>query len=381
MKFRILSILLIISSGYALKAQQAASVTGILQAAADSVRQSTGIPGLTFSVVLPDNTLISVHSGFDDIDKKKPLTAESQMLAGSTGKTFFASLAFLAMQRNQISPDDLIYKYLSDKPWIDSLPNSKSITVRMLMNHSSGLGEYYELKNNMDVLVANPDKVWDPEEQIRLLSGRAPLFEAGKGWSYADTNYLVLAVILQKFYKKPLFDEIVERFIIPNKLSLTVPQRSRDLKNLSNGYTGKNNPFKIEGAVLKNGKHQINPQMEGAGGGFMSNSKDLARWAKIYYTASFVGEEIRTHAHTGVPAKTGKNHEYALGMQIRPSPYGNGYGHSGWFPGYITDLEYFPEINYACAIQINTDDGERLKFKNSRYYMLLLLKKCILTRQ
>ena len=347
-----------------------------LQVTIDSLRESSGIPGMSFSTVLPDNTIITVQTGVRDLETKAPLTAETRMLAGSTGKTFFASLAFLAIEKKQISPDDLIYKYLADKPWIDSLPNAKTITVRMLMNHTSGLEEYYELKNNMDVLINNPEKLWDAEEQIQLLAGRKPLFEAGKGWGYADTNYLVLSVILKKIYSKPLFDEIVQRFILPNQLTLTEPQRSRDIKNLSNGYTGKNNPFKIEGAVLKNGKHQITPQMEGAGGGFISNSRDLARWGKIYYHAKFVGEETRRQARTGVEARTGRNHQYGLGMQIRPSPYGIGYGHSGWFPGYITDMEYFPDIDFGCAIQINTDDGERLKSRNSRYYMLALLKKC-----
>lgn len=355
---------------------QHSQLTQTLQLTIDSLREATGIPGMSFSTVLPDNTLISVQTGFRDLETNAVLTPDIRMLAGSTGKTFFASLALLAVDNKQISLDDLIYKYLQDQPWIDSLPNAKTITIRMLMNHTSGLEEYYELKNNMDVLINNPDKIWNAEEQIQLLSGRKPLFDAGKGWGYADTNYLVLSLILEKIYKKPLFDEIVARFIIPNKLTLTEPQRSRDIKNLSNGYTGKNSPFKIEGAVLKNGKHQINPQMEGAGGGFISNSKDLARWAKIFYAANFVSEPLRKEARSGVPARTGREHQYGLGMQIRPSPSGMGFGHSGWFPGFITDMEYFPDIDQSCAIQINTDDPERLKSRNSRYYMLILLKKC-----
>jgi D-alanyl-D-alanine carboxypeptidase len=353
-------------------AQERRGLTEILQNTLDSLRTATGIPGMSFSAVLPDNSIVSVNSGVRDLETKAPLTPETRMLAGSTGKTFFASLALMAVDKKLIGLDDQIYEYLEDKPWT----NAKTITIRMLMNHTSGLEEYYELKNNMNVLISNPEKMWDPEEQIELLSRRAPLFEAGKGWGYADTNYLVLSVILKKIYSKPLFDEIVQRLILPNNLTLTEPQRGRDIKNLSNGYTGKNNPFLIEGAVLKNGKHQINPQMEGAGGGFISNSKDLARWAKIYYHADFISEEIRSQARAGVEAKTGRNHQYGLGMQIRPSPYGIGFGHSGWFPGYITDMEFFPDLNTSCSIQINTDDGERLKGKNSRFYMLVLLKKC-----
>lgn len=347
-----------------------------LQETLDSLRATSGIPGMSFSTVLPDNSVISIQSGVEDVDKQKSLSPTTRMPGGSSGKTYFAALALLAFENKKLNPDDLIYNHLKNEPWIDSLPNAKTITIKMLMNHTSGLEEYYELKDNMTVLINDPDKTWSVREQLQLLSGRQPLFEAGKGWGYADTNYLVLSLILEKVYQEPLFDEITKRFIIPNQLSLTEPQRSRNIKNLSNGYTGKNNPFKIKGAVLKDGKHQINPQMEGAGGGFVTNSRDLARWAKIYYDAAFVSESTRELARTGVDAKTGKNHQYGLGMQIRPSPFGKGYGHSGWFPGYLTDMEYFPEINQSAAIQINTDDFERLKSKNSRYYMLVLLKKC-----
>lgn len=347
-----------------------------LQETLDSLRATSGIPGISFSTVLPDNSVISLQSGVQDLDKQLPLSPTTRMPGGSSGKTYFAALAFLAFDNKKLNPDDLIYNHLKNEKWIDSLPNAKTITIKMLMNHTSGLEEYYELKDNMSVLINNPDKTWSVREQVQLLSGRKPLFEAGNGWGYADTNYLVLSLILEKVYNEPLFDEITKRFLIPNQLTLTEAQRSRDIKNLSNGYTGKNNPFKIEGAVLKNGKHQINPQMEGAGGGFVTNSKDLARWAKIYYEAAFVSESTRELARTGVDAKTGKNHQYGLGMQIRPSEYGTGYGHSGWFPGYLTEMEFFPDINQSAAIQINTDDRERLKFKNSRYYMLALLKKC-----
>jgi D-alanyl-D-alanine carboxypeptidase len=63
----------------------------------------------------------------------------------------------------------------------------------------------------------------------------------------------------------------------------------------------------------------------------------------------------------GVPAKTGRNHEYGLGVQIRPDLLGRKtYGHSGWFLGYLTDMAYFPERGVAAAVQYNTDTGRAL---------------------
>jgi D-alanyl-D-alanine carboxypeptidase len=62
----------------------------------------------------------------------------------------------------------------------------------------------------------------------------------------------------------------------------------------------------------------------------------------------------------GVPAKTGRGHEYGLGVQIRPGKLGKTFGHSGWFLGYLTDMAYFPERRVAAAVQYNTDSGRSL---------------------
>jgi D-alanyl-D-alanine carboxypeptidase len=62
-----------------------------------------------------------------------------------------------------------------------------------------------------------------------------------------------------------------------------------------------------------------------------------------------------------VPAKLGKNVQYALGVIIRPTPSGIAYGHSGFFPGYMTELAYFPEHRMSIALQCNSSDFKKLK--------------------
>jgi D-alanyl-D-alanine carboxypeptidase len=73
-----------------------------------------------------------------------------------------------------------------------------------------------------------------------------------------------------------------------------------------------------------------------------------------------------------IPANTGKNHAYGLGIQIRPSTkMGDSFGHSGWFPGYLTDAVYFPNLKLALAIQFNTDDISKLKMLPYDYLLLM----------
>lgn len=128
MKIRLSVLLFLLVSQFAF-GQEASRLQETLQTTIDSLRAATGIPGMSFSTVLPDNTVISVHSGVRDLETNAPLTPETRMLAGSTGKTFFASLALAAVDSREISLDDLIYQYLKDKPWIDSLPNARTITI------------------------------------------------------------------------------------------------------------------------------------------------------------------------------------------------------------------------------------------------------------
>lgn len=324
----------------------------ILQQKIDSVRQAITIPAMAFSCILPSGEQVTVASGM------KP---EQRMLAGSTGKTFFASLALRLINEGKLSLDDKVSTYLGKETWYARVQNAETITIRMLMNHTTGIEEYYELGNFMETLINNPDKKWTSEECISYTLGRPPLFPAGTDWGYADTNYLILGLVIQSITKKPAYQQIDEYFIKPHKLIYTEPSVKRELKDLVTGISGPNSPFKVSGPVLAGNKMLINPQMEWAGGGYISNTPDLARWARIFYDATGLSETVRNEMRSGTPAKTGKDHQYGLGMQIRPSPLGTSYGHGGWFPGYLTEMDYFPDKNLSVAVQLSTDDFQKLK--------------------
>lgn len=324
----------------------------VLQQKIDSIRQAVDIPSMAFSCILPSGEQITVASGM------KP---EQRMLAGSTGKTFFASLALRLVNEGMLSLDEKVSKYLGKEAWYPKVQNAETITVRMLMNHTTGIEEYYELGTFMETLRNNPDKKWTPEECISYTLSRPPLFVTGTDWGYADTNYLILGLVVQSITKKEAYKQIDQYYIKPNKLNNTEPSVTRELRDLVIGISGPKSPFGVTGPILVENKMLINPQMEWAGGGYISNTVDLARWARIYYDASWLSEATRKEMRTGVAAKTGKNHQYALGMQIRPSALGISYGHGGWFPGYLTEMDYFPDQDLSVAVQLSTDDFQKLK--------------------
>jgi D-alanyl-D-alanine carboxypeptidase len=293
-----------------------------------------------------------------DTAARTPLRAEDRMLAGSTGKTFFAALALQLVAEGRLGLDDRISKYLGGEPWFARLPNADAITVRMLMNHTSGLVRYEFREEFARDLTANPFKVWKPEEQLAYILGLEPPFAAGQGWEYSDTNYIVLAMILERVTGARAYDEIQRRILGPLELRGIVPQDKPEIPGLAQGYAGPNNPFGGKDAMLENGRLIINPQFEWGGGGFATTASDLARWAKLLHENRAYDAKLNNEVYAGIAARgLGPGARYGLGVIILETPLGVSYGHSGFFPGYLTEMRYYPQHRIAVAMQVNTSAG------------------------
>ena len=317
--------------------------------------------GATLGVCLADGKCFGLATGYSDSEAKTLMKPTDLMLAGSVGKTFAAVLALQLVKEGKINLDDKIEKYLGKEVWFNRLPNAKEITVRQLMNHSSGLVRYEFNPKFLTDLKASPDKIWKPEELIAYIFDTKANFEAGKDWDYSDTNYIVLGMIIEKVTGKKYYDLAVSRILKPLKFEKTFPQDRRILKGLIQGYAGEGNDFTGKDQVLENGKFIINPQFEWTGGGMVSNAEDLARWAKLMYEGKAFDASLVPKMLNGVPAKLGRDSKYGLGVIIRKSQTGVlTYGHSGFFPGYMTDMIYFPEHKISLAVQVNSSVSQNL---------------------
>jgi D-alanyl-D-alanine carboxypeptidase len=326
-----------------------------LQMKLDEWHKAGKFPGATLGVALADGESFGLAVGYSDRDAKTPMKPDDRMLAGSTGKTFAAATAMQLVKEGKIGLDDKIEKYLGKEPWFNRLPNAKDVTVRMLMNHTSGLVRYEFKKEFTDFLTANPMKVWTPEERLAYLFDSKAAFEAGKGWDYSDTNYIVLGMIIEKVTGKVFYDEARKRFIKKFNLNDTVAQEGPVIKGVVQGYAGPNNPFGGKDAMIENGKFVVNPQLEWTGGGWASTGLDLARWAKLIYEGKAYDASLLPQVLDGVAAPMlGRDTKYGLATIIRNTPAGVSYGHSGFFPGYVTDMMYFPDQKIAVAVQVNT---------------------------
>jgi D-alanyl-D-alanine carboxypeptidase len=342
-----------------------------LQERLEALHAAGQFPGVTAGFCLGDGSSFGIAAGVSDRKSGKRMTPADLMLQGSVGKTYAAALAMRMVSEGRLDLDSKIDKYLQKKPWFSRLPNSSAITVRMLMNHTSGLVRYEFKEQFTKDLTANPDKVWKPEELIAYILDTTPPFAAGAGWEYSDTNYIVLGMIIEEISGKKYYDLVQRQVLEPLKLTRTVPSVSRKIPGLIQGYAGQGNPFGGTDEMIVDGKFVLNPQFEWTGGGMASTTEDLAKWAKEMFEGGAFPREMLKEMLNGVPARLGPEAKYGLGVIIRPSPYGITYGHSGFFPGYLTEMMYFPEHKSAIAVQVNTSVSRSLGRPLSRFVLEL----------
>lgn len=342
-------------------AQDRTAIHAALATKVKEIYERANPPGISAAVVLADGTVITACAGYSDSKHEKPMEPDNVFCAGSTGKMLVAATVATLTDQGKLNLDDPLTKTFQGEAWFDKLPNAKGLTLRHLLHHTSGLSDHVYNEQFLAKVLAEPDKVWKAEELVAYLDDTKPLFPAGEGWSYADTNYVLAGLVAERATKKALFQAATDLVLKPAKIKEVWPALKRSHPKLSDGLNMPDSPLKVSGWMLASGKLPFNPQMEHGGGGTFTTPRGLAQWAKALYEAKAVSPKVRDLILDSVPSKLGRNQRYGLGLMTRPTPQGLTYGHGGWFPGYLTDVMYLVDQKIAVAIQINTDDMRHMR--------------------
>jgi len=358
-------------SGQPSAQREAAQLQAVLQTRLEELYTESGAPGVNVGIVLGDGTAFGLAAGFADTTLGVPMEPTSRLMQGSVGKTYVSAVAMQLVHEGLLDLDAKVSSYLGQKPWFNRLPNHSDVTVRHLMSHTSGITRYEFVDRFISDLGAAPDKVWQPEELLSYVFDTEAPFTSGDGWEYSDTNYIILGMIIELLTGNTYYDEMRRRILQPLELQNTVPTDTRRVPGLVQGYAGVENLFRVPDAVIVDGQFAINPQFEWTGGGIASTTEDLARWAKALYEGRVFDESMLPILLEGVPARLGPDTQYGLGVIIKPTPLGISWGHSGFFPGYLTEMAYFPDHGVAVAVQVNSSDFQNMRISVGRILMEL----------
>lgn len=332
-----------------------------LQAKLDSLTAAQIVPGVTLSVLYKDGSRISLASGLADIEDRIKMNTDAVMFSGSVGKTHVAAVILLLYEEGKIDLQAKAIDYLRDEDWFLQVPNANDVTIEMLLNHTSGIPEYVYKKELWQTLHQNPDKIWSVKERLSYVFNTSPVNTPGKGWFYADANYLVLGLIIEKVTGQTYYDVLTERILKPCKLQHTFPADRRSLPGLVGGYTGLSDDLFLPKKMVTGNQYAFNPQLEWTGGGLVSTVSDLTSWAKHLYGGHVLKSDTKKLMLTPAPFKTDlfENAGYGLGCFIGETDGVTYYGHTGFAPGYRTIMQYVPAYGLSIAMQMNTDSPKK----------------------
>jgi len=166
-----------------------------LQSALDLIVEK-GIPGISLAVFSNDGWFMA-NSGVVNIERKTPMQSCHLQYLQSIAKTYMAVAVLQLYEQGKINLDNSIAAYLPSSI-SEHLPQLDKISVRMLLNHTSGLAEYNFNPNYVTKLLQDPDHVFKPKDYIAYIYDKPLDFQPGSKYSYRNANYVLLAIIVNE---------------------------------------------------------------------------------------------------------------------------------------------------------------------------------------
>jgi D-alanyl-D-alanine carboxypeptidase len=297
------------------------SPTAGLQSALDRIVGGNGTGAILF--LRDGDRTLRLSSGLGQLRPRTPLHADDRFRVGSVTKSFVAAAVLQLVGEGKVSLKDPVERWL---PGL--LPNGREVTVRHLLNHTSGIYNYTD-----DPRIAAPflagdfGHVWTPRELIAVATSHDPLFAPGSSWSYSNTNYIVLGLIVEAATGHPLADELRARVFDRLGLDATLfPADATIPGRHAHGYSTVRGPDRDVTA--------INPSWAWAAGGIVSNAPDLADFYRALLRGDLVTPHLVWRMESTVEV-TGAG-AYGLGLVKTQLPCSIVWGHDGHIPGYLT---------------------------------------------
>jgi D-alanyl-D-alanine carboxypeptidase len=331
----------------------AAQRRSTMQRLLDAYRAHSTAPGAVIAAHFADNVTITVTSGLADRERGTPMPPDARMLTSGAAKTFFAALAMELAEEGKLNLDTPITAYLHGAPWLHRLPNADKVTSRMLLLQTSGYGSYTQAF--YDDLAKEPLRPREHLEILKSLFDAPPKYEPGSHFEASDLNYDLLAVVEEVVAHESPYAEIDRRFVKRLALHETAPVHGPRVDGLVPGYLGPESP--VGNVLTSDGTLVVNPAYEWAGGGYVSTAADLARWMSAYCGGEVLSPKMWAEVVRGVDAPGG---QWGAGLWIEHTPLGPAYRAQGMFPGYRTEVRWYPGLDLAIAIQVNISDTEAL---------------------
>jgi len=283
---------------------------------------AAGAPGVAVRVV-DGRRVTQTASGVADQESGRRMRPGLNYRIGSITKSYVATLVLQLVAEGRLSLDDTLERWLPG-----TLPYGDQVTIRQLLNHTSGIPEY--VYGPIAQVYTNPERSWAPAELVALVAGQPQTFAAGTAWSYSNTDYVLAGMIIETITGNGLDQELRRRIFRPLRL--------RDSSFPVDGQTIPG-PH-ASGHSLPLGQQQgplldisvFNPSLAWATGALVSDLREVERFFRALLRGQLIPPPLVAEMTTPFP--TGRGFGYGLGLIVMETPAGRVVGHDGAIPGF-----------------------------------------------
>jgi CubicO group peptidase (beta-lactamase class C family) len=307
---------------------------------------STVSPGAALAIIQEGEIIYRRGYGMANLEHNVPITSKTVFRIGSTSKQFTAAAVALLSLQGKISLDDDIRKFVPELPHYE-----KTITVRNLIHHTSGIRDYLGLAY---LSGKSDDDFYSPEETVAMIARQTELnFVPGDEHLYSNSGYFLLGVIVKRVSGKSLNEFAQEHIFKPLGMHNTHfhDDYSQIVKNRADGHVRSKGGFKISNTTLNHV----------GDGGVFTTVEDLYLWDQAFYSFKLGKELIDLIHQTGV-LNNKKKLDYAFGLGVGDYKGLKLVSHGGGFVGFRAEMIRFPEEKFSviCLANLGSISPSRL---------------------
>lgn len=291
--------------------------------------------GILLTSVADERTIVT--SGYKTVEENEPVSEATRFYIASSGKTLVATAILSLVQDGSLDLDAPVWSYIQDIDGIDALVNSKAVTLRQLLTHTSGLAEYLD-DDFFDASNEEPSKRWNEAEAISFALDFPANAAPNKVFEYTNTNYVLLGHILNAFEGSMAHALEKHVFAAANMQSSTVGAMPHDT-NLAHGYSEDKQNVSAQAWASALGDGPV-----------VSTVGDIEAFLKaLFQNQSILDEGLLAEMTSG----SDLDDSYGLGIGIDGDRWGEWFGHAGSYDGFEADFRYYPEDDAIMIFMTN----------------------------
>ena len=307
---------------------------------------------------------VAVGKGSLEAGQAPPLDGEVRI--GSNTKTFVAVVVMQMVQEGKVGLDEPIETYLPGLIKGEGIDASR-ITVRQLLQHTSGLPEYTDTVPGRSDIFQIKDHYAQPRDLLDTALSKPAAFEPGTQWAYTNTNYVVLGMLIERVSQRPVGEQIDQRIIKRLGLSHTYLPGNGEKKIRGSHPQG----YHINGEGKLEDVTEMDASLPWAAGAMVSTPTELNTFFQAVFDGRLLTQASIDEMKKGVDTGSG-GMVYGLGLFGTPlSCGGTSWGHGGGIFGYETHNAIGPDgtavtvavtaLSSAIADQSNLEKSAKEK--------------------